>query len=113
MLKADYNDKNKVVNILAASFDNNKSINYIVKQDSKRNARIRTLMTYSFEACRCFGEIFISDGKHTCAPVLYPDQRKTTIKSISLDIQLVFQCLGFKSIKKNAQERIINIVETT
>ena len=36
MIKATYQDKDRVVDILAESFDDNQSVNYIVKQDKKR-----------------------------------------------------------------------------
>ena len=40
MIRADYKDKQRVVNILAHSFDDNKSVNYIIKQDGKRVQRL-------------------------------------------------------------------------
>ena len=48
MVKAIYSDKPLVVDILSKSFNDNKSINYIVKQDGKREERLRKLMEYSF-----------------------------------------------------------------
>ena len=44
MQKAELTDKNLIVDILVQSFSDNKSINYIVKQDSRREARLRKLM---------------------------------------------------------------------
>jgi hypothetical protein len=44
-----YNEKSHVVDILAHSFIDNKSVNYIVKQDSKSFNRVRALMDYSFK----------------------------------------------------------------
>ena len=41
MIRADYNDKERVVNILANSFADNKSVNYIIKQDKKKAANCR------------------------------------------------------------------------
>lgn len=38
MQKAELTDKNIIVDILVQSFSDNKSINYIVKQDSRREA---------------------------------------------------------------------------
>lgn len=37
MQKAEYNDKDLIVDILTKSFDTNQSVNYIVKQDEKKN----------------------------------------------------------------------------
>ena len=48
MVKAESADRNIVVDILAQSFDSNKSFNAIVKQDEKRVLRIRKIFEYYF-----------------------------------------------------------------
>lgn len=100
MIVADYKDKNLVVRILTKSFDTNQSVNFIVQQDEKRLGRIKSLMDYSFEVCYSFGEIFLSDDKKACALVLFPDQKRTTIKSMLLDVKLIYSCVGIGNIKK-------------
>lgn len=111
MKKAEYNDKSLVVDTLTKSFDNNQSVNYIIKQDGKRVERIKNLMKYSFEVCYSFGDVFLSDDRKACALVTYPDKKKTTVKSILLDIQLIISCVGLKNIKKTLQrETMINKV---
>ncbi len=100
MKNAEYNDKSLIVNILTKSFDTNQSVNYIVKQDQKREERIRALIDYSFEICHLFGNVFLSNDKEACALVLYPDKKKTTFKSILLDVKLILNCVGLKNIKK-------------
>ncbi len=100
MKKADYNDKNLVVDILTKSFDTNQSVNYIVKQDQKRIKRVNALMDYSFQVCYLFGNVFLSEDKKACALVLYPDKKKTTLKSILLDVKLILNCIGIENIKK-------------
>lgn len=60
MRKAEYSDKNFIVDILTDSFETNQSVNYIVKQDKK----------------------------------------KTTLKSILLDIKLILSCIGLSNIIK-------------
>jgi len=100
MKNADYKDKNLVIDILTKSFDTNQSVNYIAKQDGKRLKRIRALMDYSFEVCYMFGDVFLSDDRKACALILYPDKKKTTLKSILLDIKLIFSCIGVENIKK-------------
>jgi ribosomal protein S18 acetylase RimI-like enzyme len=57
-------------------------------------------MEYSFEECFMFGEVFLSDDEKACALVLYPDKKRTTIKSILLDMKLIFSCIGIENIKK-------------
>ena len=100
MMKASYDDKNLVIDILTKSFDTNQSVNYIVKQDGNRIERVRALMDYSFEVCYLFGEVFLSNDKRACALILYPDKKKTTLKSIWLDAKLILSCVGVENIKK-------------
>lgn len=100
MVKAKYEDKQLVTNILSASFNDNKSVNYIVKQDSKREQRLRSLMEYSFDVCHLFGEVFLSDDKKGCALILLPDKKKSNLKSIWLDLKLIFTCTGLANVTK-------------
>ena len=108
MKKADYKDKNLIVDILTRSFDTNQSVNYIVKQDKERIKRVGALMDYSFEVCYLFGDVFLSDDKKACALVLYPDKKKTSLKSVLLDVKLITSCVGLKNIKRTlARESMI------
>ena len=100
MVRADYKDKQLVVDILSRSFDQNMSVNYIVKQDGKRAERLSKLMEYSFDICYLFGDVFLSDDRSGCALVLLPEKKKTTLKSILLDLKLIFKSTGLSNIKK-------------
>src|ERR1019366_7785654 len=100
MNKAKYTDKNLIVNILTNSFDDNKSVNYIIRQDKKRVDRIKNLMEYSFDMCYYFGEVFLSDDKKGCALILLPDKKKTNLKSILLDMKLIISCIGLSNVTK-------------
>lgn len=112
MKKAEKNDKPLVIEILAKSFNSNSSVNYIIKQDSKREKRIRALMDYSFEVCSAFGDVFLSDDKKACALIVYPDKKKTTLKSILLDIKLIFQAVGLGNISKTLKrEKLITTIQ--
>lgn len=111
-MKAAYKDKDLVVDILTRSFDENKSVNYIVKQDSKRIDRIKALMDYSFEVCYLFGNVYISPDKKACALILFPDQKKSTLKSILLDVKLILASVGLGNIKKTlARESKIKAIQ--
>ncbi len=100
MIKANPKDKTLVIDILTLSFQDNQSVNYIVKQDSKRIQRIRVLMGYSFEICSLFGGVYLSNDKKACALILFPDQKRTTLKSIFLDLKLILFCVGGGGIQK-------------
>ena len=112
MIKADYKDKDRIIKILAKSFDDNKSVNYIIKPDKNRSERVSRLMDYSFEMCFLFGDVFLSENKKACALVLYPDKKKTTLKTTLLDMKLIFSCIGIKNIKKAlSRESKINQIQ--
>jgi hypothetical protein len=91
MTRASYKNKEVIVDILTNSFRENKSVNYI-KQDKRRETRLRQLMAYSFEVSYMFGEIFMSDDRSACALIVLPDKKKTTPRSILLDLQLILKC---------------------
>jgi GNAT superfamily N-acetyltransferase len=100
MIKASRNHKSRVIEILTKSFEDNQSVNYIVKQDSKRSERIKALMDYSFEVCFMFGEVYLSDDQKGCALVLYPDQKSLSIKSALMDVQLLLNAIGLTRVGK-------------
>jgi hypothetical protein len=100
MHRAEYKDKERIVEILTGSFNDNKSVNYIIKQDKKRSQRIRRLMEYSFEVCYLFGDVFITDDNKGCALILLPDKKRTNFKSILLDLKLIITAAGLANLKK-------------
>jgi hypothetical protein len=109
MIKADYKDRELIVNMLASSFDDNRSVNYIIKQDAKREQHIRALMAYSFDTCYSSGDVFLTDDKKGCALILMPDKKKTTLQTIMLDAKLAMSAIGLSNIKKAmSREAAIN-----
>jgi hypothetical protein len=100
MIRAEYKDKERIVEILTNSFQDNKSVNYILKQDQKRVQRIRNLMAYSFDFCYMFGDVFLSEDKSGCALLVFPEKKKMTVKSIFLNVKLMFTCSGLSNVKK-------------
>ena len=106
MKKANYKDKSIVVDILSASFADNKSVNYILPQSGNKETRLRLLMAYSFDVCYLFGNIFLSDDGKAAALIIYPDKKRATLKSTWLDLKFAIQCLGisnlFKAIKRES-----------
>lgn len=112
MIKSTNNNKPLILDILTKSFDTNQSVNYIIKKDGKRNKRIHALMDYSFEICKRFGKVFLSEDKYACALIVYPDKKKTTIMSILLDLKLILKCVGFQNLKKTLRrESLIKKVQ--
>lgn len=100
MTQATKKDRSRVIEILSGSFDSNQSVNYIIPQDAKRAKRFRALMEYSFDVCSLSGDVFLSEDRSACALVLYPDQKRTTLRSLLLDLRLIINCIGLSHLKK-------------
>lgn len=100
MERATKDDKTLIIDILTDAFDGNKSVNYIIKQDSHRKDRIRGLMEYSFEICHAFGEVWISEDKLACALVLFKDRQKSNLASLLLDVKLALNVIGLTRVLK-------------
>lgn len=100
MVRANYADKDTTANILTLSFNDNKSVNYIIMQDEKRERRLQNLMQYAFDVCFMFGNVFITEDRKGCALVIFPDKKKTNLKSVWLDLKLILSSTGLRNIKK-------------
>nr|WP_294901352.1 GNAT family N-acetyltransferase [uncultured Pedobacter sp.] len=100
MIKVTAEAKQKVVNILTKAFEENSSVNYIVKQDKHRVKRIRALMDYSFEMCSKYGEVYLSEDENACALVLFPELKKDNFWTIGKDLKLIAKSIGFSNILK-------------
>src|SRR5882672_10515848 len=100
MVRAKENQRSLVIDILAASFDDNRSVNYVVKQDEKRLDRIRGLMEYSFNVCNAFGEVWISEDEQACALILLPDKKRINLDSIRWDARLALSVIGLQRVSK-------------
>lgn len=98
MKRAVKNQKSLIVEILSASFDDNKSVNFVVKQDKYRKERIRGLMEYSFKVCNAFGDVWISDDAQACALVLHPDRKRLTLSGILWDAKLALSVIGISRV---------------
>lgn len=98
MRKATTADKNVILDILTRSFDDNKSVNDVVKQDQNRVDRIEKLMEYSFYLCHEFGEVWISDDQQACALVLFPDTKRASFFTFMWDLKLALSVIGLDRI---------------
>ncbi|GAB3251791.1 hypothetical protein GCM10027347_10440 [Larkinella harenae] len=111
MIQAEYTDKNRVVEILTQAFIANLSVNYVISQGSNHRKSVKALMDYSFDVCWRFGEVFLSYNRKACALVVYPEQKRMTLRSILLNAKLVMRGIGFQNLKKTlAREKLIQQV---
>lgn len=98
MRKATPSDKSHIVNLLAKSFDDNKSVNYVAKQDRHRVARIKRLMGYSFDRCYTFGEVWMSDDQQACALIEFPEQKHSSLRTQWWDLKLALTVIGLNRV---------------
>lgn len=109
MIRADKIHKEKVIEILSHCFETNKSVNWIVKQDSKRKERIRYLMDYSFEACINCGQIYITDDLTGVIVCSNSDDKLPILEEAYLTVQYVWRVTGVDGIGKALKrEQYIN-----
>ena len=92
-------NKSVILDILCESFDQNTSVNFVVKQDDKRKQRLRILMAYSFYKGLKSGEIYLNESKTACVILIDPAKKKTNLKSIFWDLKLMFKCIGLGNVK--------------
>lgn len=100
MIEASSEDKALVLDILTASFQDNQSVNYLIPSGSKRVNRIRALMDYSFETCKLFGKVYLSDDRKGVALVSFPETKKTSLRSLLLEVKLIFKSIGLGNISR-------------
>lgn len=99
MLTPQKIDREIIIDILTLAFENNASVNYIIKQDRSRMTRITLLMRYSFNVCSKYGKVVISEDKKACALVVL--KKKTfSIQSLIWNLQLVLGVVGTGNIGK-------------
>lgn len=111
MIDASRKDKALVIEILSTSFKDNKSVNYLVKQDRWHLERIRLLMDYAFEECMEFGRVVISEDRNACALILFKDRKHFSFKSLFRNLKLVFRVMGLANLfRVLRKERKINLV---
>lgn len=100
MVEATNRDKELIIKILSRSFEDNMSVNYLIPQDSKRTQRLGELITYSFEMCRLWGKVVISENRDACALVIFPDRKRTTFRSLLIMGRLILKSIGFRNLRK-------------
>lgn len=100
MIKAGKIHKERIIELLADCFDTNKSVNWIVKQDSKRKERIRYLMDYSFETCIETGQIFLTDDQNGVIICSMSDDKIPFLEEVWLTARFVAQVTGIDGVAK-------------
>lgn len=84
--------------MLEKAFDDNLSVNYVVKQDQYRKRRLHLLMQYTVFQGEKFGKVYLSEDEQSCAIIIYPDKKRITLSSIIWDIRLTLWTIGVFNI---------------
>lgn len=103
MIRADSTDRKQVVDILVEAFeqlDEDNSINFVVKQDTRRTLRIRILMEYLFDKAMRSGEVFLSDNRASCLLISYAHKDKFGWAKLVSTLRLAFKCIGIERVGK-------------
>lgn len=96
----NHQNKQQIIEILTKSFRDNKSTNFVIKQDHKREARLKKLIEYSIFNGERFGQVYLSEDRNSCAIIIDTERKKITFRSLMWDLRLLFMCIGLKNIKK-------------
>ncbi len=99
MIKASRKDRQTAVAILTETFESNRSVNYIIKQDEKKLKRLKSLMEYVVDYCFLYGEVLLTDDRRGCAVAVLPHLRKPKMKTFFLELKLAM-ALGLKNANK-------------
>ncbi|MFA0964500.1 GNAT family N-acetyltransferase [Roseivirga sp. BDSF3-8] len=100
MRQANPEDKPHIIKTIAAAFKDNKSTNYVIRQDTRTPSRLTELVNYCYQLCHQFGHVWVSDDGKACAMVMLPHQKKTTFNTIGLDIRLATRAIGLSRVGK-------------
>lgn len=108
MFKATSVDKELVVDLLAEAFFDNKSFNAVVRQDFGKEVQIKKIFNYYFDLHLEHGLIYLSDDRKACAMISSSQLRRQNLKSLLMDLRLVFD-LGIRSaIKGFRREKVVS-----
>lgn len=108
MKKALISDKAKVVKIICESFDKNPHVNYIIKNDSKRNQRMAALAEYAFEFAMRRNGVNLTDDGLGVAIIFQYDKVKINLYEYWLQLGLVFKAFSiFRALKVNKLEELV------
>ncbi|MEM6829131.1 MAG: GNAT family N-acetyltransferase [Bacteroidota bacterium] len=91
-------EKLLVRDLITEAFNENKSVNYVIRQDAKRIERIHSLINYSYAICKRYGDVIINEDQNAAALVSFPHHKKGFFFSVKQDLQLITQSIGIKKL---------------
>lgn len=107
MLTATRKDSAEISAILIQSFNDNKSLNYLIPKDFDRIKKQQCLIQYSILSCLEFGKVYLSKDKQACALILFPDCKRLTLAALWRNLKLVFTLGVSAAIVGMKRERLV------
>ena len=107
MRKAQKSDLSLVVEILSSSFDENPSVNWVVKQDRKIGKRIQVLCKYAFLTALARGGVYISSDEKGVALCYKYNEKKESLTDYWNQLILALRAIGLKRIPEVLNENRI------
>src|SRR6218665_863184 len=102
------NQQERIVQLLTKSFDDNKSVNFVAKQDVKRVKRIAFLMRYCYRLGKRYGKIYENEARTCCAIVIDSERKKSSFSDVVWDLKLVFKTIGlFRAGQVLKREKVL------
>lgn len=95
MVKAAPETRKMIIDILTLAFAENKSVQAICGANIRR---VRRLMAYGYDNCAAFGRVYLTEDHSACALVLFPDRKRTSLKTILWDLKLVVKVIGLTKL---------------
>ena len=92
MRRAVPNDKEKVVKIICESFNTNPHINYILKNDEKRDQRLAHLSEYAFYFGMRRNGVYLTDDEQGVSIIFEYKKFKLSIHDYWRQLILIFKC---------------------
>ena len=92
MKEAQITDKDKVVKIICESFNTNPHVNFILKNDKKRGARMEALAQYAFIYGMRRNGVFLTDDGLGVAIIFSYNEVKMNLYEYWLQFNLIFKC---------------------
>lgn len=68
-----------ILKVMARAFDADPVVNFVVKQDSRRQRRLRAFLKIFLEPCLPHGEVYVTDGLEGGAFWVPPGKRETGV----------------------------------
>ena len=98
MKQATRNDKAKVLEILAQTFDEVQGIKWVVNCDEKKDQRLRALAEYAFEKSFLRDGVFLSDDGTGVALFYRNNAKGNLLPDIVNEVKLIFKAISISRI---------------